>query len=165
MLLGLSFAAFTALHVAISLVAIGAGLMAVGAMLAGQWLGGWTALFLGFTALTAATGYLFPADAVTPAHAVGVLTLLAVAVAAFALYVRRLERGWRTAYIVAALAALYFNSFVGLVQTFQKQPALVELAPTQAAAPFAAAQGLLLAVFVALGLMVARRFQRPAGPA
>ena len=160
MLLGMSFAMFTAVHVAISLVGIAAGLVAVGAMLAGQWLGGWTGVFLIFTALTSLTGYVFPASAVTPAHIVGALTLVAVVVAGFALYARRLEGGWRNVYVAAALASLYFNCFVGLVQTFQKQPALVELAPTQSELPFAIAQGAMLLSFVAVGVMVARRFRR-----
>jgi hypothetical protein len=166
MMLGLTFASFTALHVAISLIGIGAGLVALGAMLAGQWLGGWTALFLAFTALTSVTGFLFPSAAITAAHVVGLLTLAALAVAAFALYGRRLEGRWRTIYVGMAVAALYFNSFVGLVQTFQKQPALLELAPTQAELPFALAQGLLLLGFVLLGVRASRRFRgmrRPAG--
>ncbi|HEV7266974.1 MAG TPA: hypothetical protein VGN83_18975 [Falsiroseomonas sp.] len=166
MMLGLTFASFTALHVAISLVGIGAGLVALGAMLAGQWLAGWTALFLVFTALTAATGFLFPSFAITPAHVVGLLTLTALAVAAFALYGGHLEGHWRPIYVAGAVAALYFNSFVGLVQTFQKQPALLELAPTQAELPFALAQGLLLLGFVLLGVMASRRFpgmRRPVG--
>jgi hypothetical protein len=142
MILGLSFAAFTGLHVAISLVAIGAGLVAFGAMLAGQWLSGLTLLFLATTALTAVTGFLFPFSAFGASHIVGVLTLVALAVAGYALYGSRLEGGWRSVYIASAVAALYFNGFVGLVQTFQKQPAL------------------LLSGFIGLGVMMARRFRR-----
>jgi hypothetical protein len=162
MILGLSFASFTALHVAISLVAIGAGLVAIGAMLAGRWLGGWTALFLATTTLTSLTGFLFPFSAFGPAHVVGVLSLITLAVAGYALYARQLEGPWRAAYIFGAVASLYFNCFVGLVQTFQKQPALLELAPTQAELPFAVAQGLLLLGFVIIGVMAARRFHRDA---
>ncbi|MGG5818503.1 hypothetical protein [Falsiroseomonas sp. HW251] len=161
-MLGLSFAAFTALHVAISLAGIGAGLVALGAMLADRWLGGWTALFLACTFLTSASGYLFPASAVTPAHVVGAVSIVALAVAAFALYARQLEGRWRTAYILAAVAALYLNSFVGLVQTFQKQPALVELAPTQTEASFLLAQVVVLSVFLWIGLLLLRRFPRSA---
>jgi len=157
-MLGLSFASFTALHVAISLVGLGAGFVAVGAMLAGRWLGGWTALFLATTVLTSATGFLFPFNAVTPAHVVGGLSLVVLALALYALYGKGLQGGWRRVYIVTAVAALYLNSFVGLVQTFQKQPALAELAPTQSEAPFVAAQLLLLVVFVWLGVTLARRF-------
>ncbi|WP_270936441.1 hypothetical protein [Falsiroseomonas oryzae] len=163
-MLGLSFAAFTALHVAISLAGIGAGLVAIGGMLAGQWLGGWTALFLATTALTSVTGFMFPGSAFGAAHAVGVLSLIALVPAAYALYGRGLESAWRRIYIASAVAALYLNCFVGLVQTFQKQPALAELAPTQGEPPFVAAQLLLLAVFVWLGVMVTRRFRsKPPG--
>jgi hypothetical protein len=157
-MLGLSFAVFTTLHVAISLAALGAGFLAIGAVLAGRWLGGWTALFLAMTALTSVTGFLFPIHGFTPAHATGVLSLIALAIAGYALYGGHLQGGWRLAYVVAAVAALYFNSFVGLVQTFQKQPALTELAPTQTEPAFIAAQLLLLATFLLLGVTLARRF-------
>jgi hypothetical protein len=47
------------------------------------------------------------------------------------------------------------------VQAFVKVPALNAMAPTQAEPPFAIAQGLVLILFVALGIVAARKF-RPA---
>jgi hypothetical protein len=60
MILGLSIGAFTLLHVVITLVAIGSGLIVVGGMFASNRLPGTTALFLFTTVLTSVTGFLFP---------------------------------------------------------------------------------------------------------
>jgi hypothetical protein len=60
--------------------------------------------------------------------------------------------------VATAIAAFYFNAFVGLVQAFQKVPALKAAAPTQAEPPFAIAQLIVLIVFIALGIRASRRF-------
>ena len=60
MVLGMSLATFTALHVVISLIAIATGLVVAAGMLAGNRLPGWTAVFLVTTVLTSVTGFLFP---------------------------------------------------------------------------------------------------------
>jgi hypothetical protein len=57
--------------------------------------------------------------------------------------------------------SLYLNMFVLVAQAFLKVPALNALAPTQAEPPFAIAQGLLLFLFVVLGIVAAMKF-RPA---
>src|SRR5262245_11302645 len=59
MILGMSVGAFTLLHVIITLVAIGSGLIVVGGMFASHKLTGTTALFLLTTALTSVTGFSF----------------------------------------------------------------------------------------------------------
>ena len=81
-----------------------------------------------------------------------------LAVALLALYVFRLEGPWRSVYVATALAALYFNVFVGVVQAFQKLAFLQPLAPTQSEPPFAIAQLAVLAIFLALGFLALRRF-------
>ena len=74
-----------------------------------------------------------------------------------ALYVKHLGRGvWRWIYVTTALAALYFNVFVLIVQSFQKVPALQKLAPTQSEPPFSVTQGVVLVAFLVLGTMAAR---------
>ena len=60
MILGLSIAAFTKLHVAISLIGIVSGLVVLYGMLGAQRMPGWTALFLATTVLTSVTGFMFP---------------------------------------------------------------------------------------------------------
>lgn len=169
MVLGMSLPAFTLVHVAISFVAIAAGIVAVWQMYSARLPRGWTAVFLSMTALTCITGYFFPADKVLPSHVVGAITLGTVVLATLALYRYRLERSWRWIYVVSAIAALYLNVFVGVVQSFLKIPALNALAPTQAEAPFAIAQAAVLLFFVGVTIVVLRMFRpqalTPANPA
>ena len=51
-----------------------------------------------------------------------------------------------------------FGGKPDIVQTFQKNPALVEIAPEQTGPPFVITQATVLAVFVWLGLIAFRRF-------
>ena len=129
MILGLSIAAFTKLHVAISLIGIVSGLVVFYGMLGAQRMPGWTALFLATTVLTSVTGFMFPAVTITPAAIFGVLSLVVLAVALLALYVVRANGAWRWIYVVTALLALYLNVFVLVVQAFQKIAFLHQLAP------------------------------------
>ena len=68
---------------------------------------------------------------------------------------------WRSVYIIGAVISLFLNVFVLVAQAFLKLPALNALAPTQAEPPFAIAQGLVLILFVVLGIGAAMKF-RPA---
>jgi hypothetical protein len=158
MILGLSVGAFTTLHVIISLVGLLAGVVAVGAMLADKRPGLSTAIFLCATVLTSATGFLFHSAKIGPPHIVGVLSLILLAVACAALYGFHLKGLWRPVYVVTALLALYFNAFVAVVQAFDKIAALKVLAPTGSEPPFLVAQLVVLAGFVALGVLATKRF-------
>ena len=51
---------------------------------------------------------------------------------------------WRWIYVVTAATALYFNCFVGVVQAFEKVPALKAMAPTQTEQPFKFTQLVIL---------------------
>jgi len=158
MILGLSVAAFTQLHVIISLIGIATGLAALAAMIANRSLGGWTAVFLATTVATSATGFLFHSRAIGPPHIVGAISLVVLLVALVALYGRHLHGPWRPAYVIAAVFALYLNCFVGVVQAFQKLPPLNALAPKGNEPPFLVAQVVLLVVTIALGWMAVRRY-------
>src|SRR5262245_48188351 len=158
MILGMSLATFTTLHVIISLIGIITGIVTLLGMLAGRKLGVWTALFLATTVLTSATGFLFPFTKLLPSHVVGIISLVVLAAALLALYVFRLEGPWRWIYVATATLALYLNVFVAVVQAFQKLAFLQPLAPTQAEAPFIIAQGLVLALFAVLGAAAAIKF-------
>jgi hypothetical protein len=79
-------------------------------------------------------------------------------VAIAALYAFHLGGAWRWIYIVTALAALYLNAFVGVVQAFQKLPFLQPLAPTQSEPPFVVVQLVLIAAFIAIGILAVLRF-------
>lgn len=161
MIIGLSLENFTILHVIISLVAIVSGLVVLVGMLRASRLPGWTALFLATTILTSVTGFMFPISGVTPAIVLGLISIVILAIALAALYLKQLSGAWRWIYVTTALAALYFNVFVLIVQAFQKVPALQKLAPTQSEPPFQIAQGVTLLAIVILGTMAVRRF-RPA---
>ena len=158
MIIGLSVSAFTTLHVIISLIGLAAGVVALAAMLNGRPPGAWTAVFLAFTILTSATGFLFHSTKIGPPHILGVLSLIVLAIAVFALYVRHLKGVWRPLYVVCAIMALYFNAFVGVVQSFQKISFLTPLAPTGSEPPFLVAQLVVLAAFVVLGWLAVKRF-------
>lgn len=158
MTLGLTLPVFTLVHIAISLIGIAAGFGVLFGFLASRESPGWTKVFLLFTILTSVTGFMFPFDKVLPSHVTGAISLGVLALALVALYGRRLAGPWRWVYVVTAVAALYLNTFVLVVQTFIKNPALKELAPTQSEAPFAITQGLVLLAFIALGTLAVRRY-------
>jgi hypothetical protein len=159
MILGLSIANFTLLHVTISLIAIVAGAVVVVKMLAGDGAPRWTALFLVATLATSVTGFFFPFQGLMPSHAFGILSLVVLTAAVAALYVFRLAGAWRWLYVVGTLVAFYLNAFVAVVQAFQKVPPLTPLAPTQSEPPFLVAQLVLLALFVYFGVLAVRRFR------
>jgi hypothetical protein len=50
------------------------------------------------------------------------------------------------------------NAFVGVVQAFQKLPFLQPLAPTQSEPPFVVVQLVLIAAFIAIGILAVLRF-------
>ena len=158
MILGMSIATFTTLHVIISLIGIVTGIVALLGMLAGKNLRVWTVLFLASTVLTSATGFLFPFNKLLPSHVFGIVSLVVLAAALLALYVFRLDGPWRWIYVAGATLALYLNVFVAVVQAFQKLAFLQPLAPTQAEAPFIVAQVAVLAIFAALGFLAVKRF-------
>lgn len=152
---------FTAIHTLISLVGIAAGLVVLFGMFASKPLNTWTSIFLWSTVATSATGFLFPFTKFLPSHAVGVLSLVLLAVALFARYQRHMSGGWRVTYVVTAVISLYLNCFVLVVQLFLKVPALHALAPTQAEPPFAIAQGITLVAFIVAGVLAVKRFCAP----
>jgi len=154
---------FTLVHVLISLGGIVSGLVVLFGLLAGKRLDGWTAFFLATTVATSVTGFFFPVQHFMPSHAVGILSLLLLAVAIYARYTRHLAGAWRNVYVVGAVTALYLNVFVGVVQAFLKIPALKAMAPTQSEPPFKLTQLVVLALFVALAIAAAIRFRKESG--
>jgi hypothetical protein len=152
--------AFTLFHVLLSFAGIGSGFVVVFGLLTSKWFARWNTLFLTTTVATSLTGFLFPFHRFLPSHAVGVLSLIVLAIAVLARYRFHLVGGWRKTYVITALVALYFNVFVLVAQMFQKVPALKSLAPTQSEPPFQMAQLVVLVLFVALIIRAAVKFQR-----
>lgn len=159
MVLGMSLSTFTLVHVLLSLAGIGSGFVVVFGLLNNNRLNGWTHIFLATTVLTTLTGFLFPFVKVTPAIILGVLSSIVLIVTLAARYLFHLSGHWRSMYVVGAMIALYFNCFVGVVQSFQKIPVLHALAPNGNEAPFAVAQLILLSVFVFLGVRAVKKFK------
>jgi hypothetical protein len=100
---------------------------------------------------------MIPADRFLPSHAVGIISILVLAVAIPARYVRHMEGGWRKIYVLTAMLALYLNVFVLVAQFFAKIPALKAMAPTQSEPPFLVAQ---LAVLIVFGFLTAKAVSR-----
>ena len=105
MIFGMTILTFV--HVLLSLIGILAGVIVMLGFLTGKQLHGWTALFIWTTVATSVTGFLFPFHKFLPSHAVGILSLVVLAVAIYALYGKHLSGGWRRAYAVNAMIALY----------------------------------------------------------
>jgi hypothetical protein len=159
MILGLSLSTYTIIHVIISLIAIATGFITVFSMLTGNRMARWTAIFLITTILTNVTAFGFPFDHFLPSHGVGAVSLVVLAVALFAVYVKHLAGAWRWIYVVSAIIALWFNVFVLIVQSFMKISTLKALAPTQSEPPFQIAQGAALVLFVVLAILAVRKFR------
>ncbi|HKN31004.1 MAG TPA: hypothetical protein VJY34_25275 [Roseiarcus sp.] len=150
-------------HVGISLVGILSGLVVLYGLLVGEPFGVWTAIFLVTTILTSLTGFPLEPYGFDPPRAVGVISLVLLALAVAAYYAFGLAGAWRWIYVVSAVAALYLNVFVGVAQAFMKLPSLKALAPTQKEPPFVVTQGLVLLVFIALGVWAVIRFHPEIG--
>jgi hypothetical protein len=150
---------YTLIHVIIGLLAITSGFGVLFGLIAGKRLDVWTAFFLATTILTSVTGFGFPISGVTPGIVLGVISLVVLAVALYARYIRELAGIWRPAFVITSTIALYLNVLVLIVQSFQKVPALKALAPTQSEPPFAIAQLFALAAFICLGYLATTRYR------
>ncbi|MEP6922494.1 MAG: hypothetical protein ABI967_15335 [bacterium] len=87
------------------------------------------------------------------------ISLVLLAVALFARYLRRPVGPWCWIYVIATMVGLYLNVFVLIVQSFQKVPSLKALAPTQTEPAFVAAQLFTLMLFAVLTITAAFRFR------
>ena len=155
----------TLFHTAISLVGIATGFKVLLDMRNGALSRSWTLVFLTTTVATSVTGFLFPFVRFLPAHGVGIVSLIVLSIALFALYTKQLAGIWRVTYAISALVALYLNVFVLVAQLFRRVPLLHALAPTETEPPFAVAQVLVLAAFVGISITPVRRFVAASAPA
>jgi hypothetical protein len=164
MILGMSLATFTMVHVIISLIGIASGIIVMFGLLGSNRMPGMTAIFLLFTILTSATGFLIPpllTEKLLPSHMIGILSLVLLAIACIALYAMKLSGPWRWIYVVTAMTSLYLNVFVLVIQSFLKIPALHALAPSvpPSEPPFAIIQGIVLLFFIIVIIGAVRRFR------
>jgi len=161
MILGMSLSTVTTVHVIISLIAIVSGTIVMFGLLGSNRMPGLTAIFLLFTILTSATGFLFPFEKLMPSHMIGILSLVLLAIACIALYGMKLSGAWRGIYVVTALISLYLNVFVLIIQSFLKVAPLHALAPSvpPSEPPFVVVQGIVLLFFVIVIVGAVRRFR------
>jgi hypothetical protein len=155
----LDITTLTLVHTIISIVAIAAGLVVVGGLIAGVRIDGWTGIFLVTTALTSITGFFFPFTRLIASHWVGIISLIVLPFVIIARYWSHLRGAWRGTYVVGTVLVLYLNFFVLMVQLFRRIPALLVAAPKQTEPPFVLSQLLVLALFAWLGVAAFRRFR------
>jgi hypothetical protein len=160
MFFGIAVASFVFVHTLITLVAIVAGLVMLYGMLGNRRMDAVHGVFLLFSVLTAVTGFMLQIKPVTPAVILGGLLTVVLVVALVARYLRGMAGAWRWIYVVTAVASLYLNCFVLVVQSFVKVPALHALVPSvpPGGPLFGAVQGAVLLFFVVTGFLAVRRF-------
>jgi hypothetical protein len=160
MMLGMT--TFTSIHVLLSLIGIVSGLVVLFGLITANAMSSWTLLFLVTTLATSVTGFFFPFHGFTPAIGVGILSVFILTATIAARYRFRLTGAWRWIYVVGAVTALYFNSFVLVVQAFLKIPGLHVLAPTGSELPFILAQALVLAFYLVTAALAIKGFRHAA---
>jgi len=158
----------TAFHVAASLIGIRTGVSAVLALRHSQLSANTTGWFLASTTAAVVSGFLFNPGKVTMGviglgQIDGFLSLAVLVPTCLALYRHRLAGPWRWIYAVGAASLLYLNMVVLVLQLFAKVAFLRALISGPGDALFLAVQAVLLAIFVALGAQIVRRFH-PAQP-
>lgn len=142
----------TIIHVALSLVGLVAGLIALIGFYFGRFYRLWTATFLITTIATCLTGFLFPFNGITPGIVIGIISLIVLAAAILA-YRRR----WTRTFVVACAIAEFFNVLVFIVQSFQKISVLHLYAPNGHEPIIAITQALALVFFIVLATLDIRR--------
>ena len=155
MILGLDAGLFTGIHVVLSLIGIFSGFMVLVLLIGKKQHTIWTPVFFVSTLLTVLTGFLFPFKGITPGIIVGVLTLVALLVAGVA----SASKTRRGIFIAGVAAALFFNVFVLIVQSFEKIGFLHAIAPTQSSPVFGITQLVALVLIVLLAVTAWRRFR------
>ena len=155
MILGLDIGLFTGIHVVLSLIGILSGFLVLVLLIGKKQHTVWTPIFFISNILTDLTGFLFPFKGITPGIILGVLSLIALAVAGVAV----LSKHLRGVYILSVSIALFFNVFVLIVQSFEKIGFLHAIAPTQSSPVFWITQLVGIAVIVLLALTAWRRYR------
>jgi hypothetical protein len=145
-------ARLTFIHVILSLVSLGTGLLLISAFFARHRAPRLNGIFLFMAVGTSVTGFLFPFHGVTPGIVVGLVSLAVLSLAAIAL-----ARKWSRTYMFSAVIAQFLNVLVLIAQLFAKIPALHRVAPTGTERIVGATQGLALLVFLVIAVMAVRR--------
>ncbi len=95
-------------------------------------------------------------------HAIGIVSLLVLAVTIAAPYFLQTDGSVAPTYIIGAVISLYLKVLVLLAHFFMKTPALKALAPTQSEPPFIGTQVVVMLIFIVLGVLAGMRFRAEA---
>jgi len=120
MIIGLSIATFTLIHVIVTLIVIATGFVVMAGMLGSKRLPGWTAIFLLTTVLTSVTGFMFLLDAsfrkgFTPALGTWKIPFL---------HVLAPTQSNEPPFLIAQTVTLVFFVIVGIVAAIKFRPAV-----------------------------------------
>ena len=160
MVLGMSVETFTFLHVVISLVGIMTGFIVVALMLQSAPIAGWNAFFLISTILTSVTGFFFPIKGLDSGarrrrdladHAGRGAVSRSTARSSPAAGARSMSAPPSSRSISTSSSAI--------VQSFNKFAYLNKFAPTGSEPPFAVTQGIVLILFIIIGVAAVRRYR------
>ncbi len=157
----------TIIQIAVSLSAIGSGIVVLFGLLTGKLFGKWALIFLKCSLITSEIGLFLPfhpLQGLTPTQAAFMLSVYVVGVATLAWRKYHLVGTWRSIFALTATIVLYLNSVAFLAQVFKlvshsQMPAFSRPGPTSTVAQF-----LFMALFAVLGILAARKFHDgPAG--
>lgn len=112
--------ALLAVHMALSLIGIAAGLVEIAGWLLRKRWPTVTAIFLWTTLATSLTGFPLPAKQLLPSHVIGVISVIILNFALVAVNRQQLAGRWRATYVLTAATAQYLNMFVLVVQAFRR---------------------------------------------
>ena len=159
MILGLSTAAFTAVHVVLSLLAIASGFVVVFGLLTARRLPFFTALFLATATLTCLTGFLFPFHGMTLSIEMGIPAITVLLLAAIDRYTGIFSGVWRHTYVVCVMVALYCIVVVLVAQLFAQFLAPTARVPWRPGMFLPLAQLAVFVAFVAVTRLALKRFR------
>jgi hypothetical protein len=160
MILGLSSATLTLVHLILSLAGIGSGFVVVFGLLTARRFPFWTALFIAATALASLTGFLFPFRGMTLNIELGIPTLAVLMLAAAERYSNLFAGNWRHTYVVSVMIALYCNLFALVAQLFARYLPPTTRSPARPGLLQNLAQLAVFAVLVVLTYFALRNFHR-----
>jgi hypothetical protein len=158
MILGLSLATFTAVHIVLSLVAIASGCALVFGLLTARPLPVWTAIFLSTAALTCLAGFMFPFHGMTLSIEMGIPALVALLMAAIDRYSRIFSGVWRHSYVLSVMIALYCLVVVLVAQLFQHFLPPTARAPWRPGMLLPLAQFAVFVVFAVVTRLALKKF-------
>ena len=159
MILGLSTAAFTAVHVVLSLLAIASGFVVVFGLLTARRLPFFTALFLATAALTCLTSFLFPFHGMTLSIEMGIPAITVLLLAAIDRYTGIFSGVWRHTYVVCVMVALYCIVVVLVAQLFAQFLPPTARVPWRPGMFLPLAQLAVFVAFVAVTRLALKRFR------